>query len=153
MKIALFLDVDGVLNQYRISERIKRYKKHERKGFSEETDCFNPFQKKVLRLNKLIKKYKIDVIVFSAWTEKDLQSHLPFNLKGDASKWISDVNFYAKQYDKCLLIDDEISSILERGCKGEKIKFENNIIFYQPNSDFGLVLKDFKKIENILKGI
>ncbi len=114
---------------------------------------FCAFSQKSFAVSKIGKKYNLDVIVFSAWNIEKLQPYLPFELKGDTSKWISKVNFYAKQYDKCLLIDDEISAILEKGCKGEVIDFENNIQFYQPKWEYGLVKKDFLKLNKLLKGM
>lgn len=152
-KIALFLDVDGVLNQYRVSERLKRHKIYKKSGFDKKYDCFNPFRKKVLKLSKLIKKYNMDVYIFSAWTKEDLVQYLPFEIKGDTRKWISNVNKVSERYTNCLLIDDEISIILERGCKGEILNFNSNIKMYQPNWEFGLVKKDFKKIDKIMKGM
>jgi len=145
-KIALFLDVDGVLNQYRRSERIRRHR-------IDYDFCFAPFKKKVARLTKLVKKYNIDVYVFSAWTEENLQSHLPFKLSGDTLKWIKNVNKQAEEYEHSLLIDDEISPKMgkENGYGGEQVVLTENIITYKPHNNFGLVLKDFKKIDRILK--
>jgi predicted PilT family ATPase len=143
--IALFLDVDGVLNQYRVSERIRRFKI----GYDY---TFQPFKKKVLRLSKLVKKYNIDVYVFSAWTEDDLQKYLPFRLKGDTKKWISHMNEVSESYKHSIVIDDEISTIATHGCKGEDVRLNANIVKYQPHSSYGLVLKDFKNIDKILKG-
>jgi len=51
--IVLFLDVDGVLNQYDNHERMKRYKISEKDGFSKETDEFNPYQKKMIIIKDL----------------------------------------------------------------------------------------------------
>ena len=141
-KIVLFLDIDGVLNQYRICERIKRNK---RVGWS---NAFNPFPKKVKRLAKLIKKYNLDVYVFSAWTQNKLQQHLPFKLKGDTGKYAVRVEEIIKKYDKALLIDDELINNLYGH---ERKEIPENLNTYQPNYNFGLVLKDFKKIDNILK--
>jgi hypothetical protein len=151
--IVLFLDVDGVLNQYDRHERIRRHKLHKKADFSMETDSFNPFIKKVLRLTKLVKKYKIDVYVFSAWTAKNLQPHLPFKLTGDSNKWISTMNEISAEYKHAIVIDDEISVISDRGCKGEDIKIDSNIITFQPYYQFGLVKKDFVKLDYIFQNM
>jgi len=150
-KIVLFLDVDGVLNSYDIPIRIRRHKIHKKAGFSKETDEFNPFQKKVLRLAKLVKKYNIDVYVFSAWTDYNLQPHLPFKLKGDTGKYIDRMNKISKEYKHSILIDDEIISIGQRGVKGQDIRFEKNITLFQPKYDKGLVRKDFIKLDKIFQ--
>ncbi len=143
-EIALFLDVDGVLNQYNNHERMRRFKI----GYN----CtFEPFQKKVLRLAKLVKKYNLDVYVFSAWAIEDLQPHLPFQLKGDTRKWVKNVHEIATQYQYSLLIDDEVSCYCEIG-KDQK-QLDNSIHIYQPDYNYGLVLKDFKNIDRILKGL
>jgi len=152
-KIAIYLDVDGVLNQYDHHERIRRYKIHKKAKFSSKTDVFNPFQKKVLRLYKLIKKYNVDTYVFSAWTLKDLQLHVPFKLLGDTCKWANQVNEISKNYSFNLLIDDEVSSFINREEKDYekgRYKLNKNIITYQPHYNFGLVKKDFKNLERIL---
>ena len=140
--IALYLDVDGVLNQYRECERMRRFKI----GYEH---TFNPFQKKVLRLAKLVKKYDIDVYVFSAWSFDDLQPHLPFKLKGDTHKWACTVNEIAEGYKYNLLIDDEVSGFIHK--KGERYELDSKVDTYQNNYLFGLVLEDFKKIERILQ--
>ena len=147
--IVLFLDVDGVLNQYDNHERMKRYKISEKDGFSEETDEFNPYQKKVKRLAKLVKTFNIDVYVFSAWTEGNLQPHLPFKLKGDTGKWIKNVNKIAEDYKYSILIDDEISAILLNGTNCSEERLNENILTYQPYFNHGLVSKDFRKLEKI----
>jgi len=140
-KTALFLDVDGVLNQYRRCERIRRHK-------IDYDYTFRPFRKKVIRLAKLVKKYNLDVFVFSAWTIENLQPHLPFELKGDTRKWSERVLDIAKNYDTSILIDDELSS----GLFGhERTEIPKELIIYQPHYDFGLVLEDFKKIDKMLK--
>lgn len=142
-KIVLFLDVDGVLNQYDRQARIRRTRTH---GFHK---AFNPFDKKVLRLARLVKKYNIDVYVFSAWTQENLQEFLPFSLKGDTNKYAETVLTVMKEYDKCILIDDELSS----GLFGhERMVIPKGLITVQPNYDVGMVLQDFKKLEQILKG-
>lgn len=146
--IALFLDVDGVLNQYRRSERIRRHKIEKRNNFKDEYDTFKPFQKKVLRLAKLVKKHNIDVYVFSAWTIENLQPHLPFKLLGDTRKNGSDVNEIAKQYKHNILVDDEASVIFDNG---ERYNIDKSIKMYQPHYDYGLVLKDFKNIDKLIK--
>lgn len=140
--IALFLDVDGVLNQYRVSERIKRFKI----GYDY---TFQPFSKKVLRLAKLVNKYNLDVYLFSAWTIDDLQRYLPFKIKGDTRKWACNVNDISKEYKHSILIDDEVQGLFNN--VGERYDLDSTIITYQPNYNFGLVLKDFKNIERILK--
>ena len=142
--IALFLDVDGVLNQYRASERRRRFK-------ISYNYTFQPFHKKVLRLSKLVKKYNLDVYLFSAWTIEDLQIHLPFKIKGDTRKWACNVNDISKKYKHSILIDDEVSGFINK--TGERYDLDSAIITYQPNYNFGLVLKDFKNIERILKEI
>jgi len=147
---AIFLDVDGVLNQYRAHERIKRYKKYKRNNFKKEYNCFNPYPKKVTRLARLIKKYNIDVFVFSAWKLEKLQPHLPFKLKGDTNKLISNVNLISLNYDYSIVIDDEISVILKKGCKGQNIRINSYIHTYQPNGDYGLVKQDFAKLKNLI---
>ena len=143
-KIAMFLDVDGVLNQYRISERKRRMRTM---GYA---NTFEPFPKKIIKLAKLIKKYNIDVYVFSAWTIKDLQPHLPFILKGDTNKYAENVINIMKEYKYSILIDDELSS----GLFGhERTTIPQNLLTYQPNYNYGLIQKDFKKINNLLKGL
>jgi len=144
--IALFLDVDGVLNQYRRSECIRRHK-------IDYDFCFTPFKKKVMRLSKLVKKYNLDVYVFSAWTEENLQPHLPFKLCGDTGKWIENVNEASNKYKHSILVDDEISPKMgkENGYGGEQVNLKEDIVTYQPHYNFGLVLKDFKKLDKILK--
>ena len=148
--IALFLDVDGVLNQYRRCERIRRHKIEKRNNFKDEFDTFKPFQKKVKRLAKLVKKYDIDVYVFSAWTIENLQPHVPFELKGDTRKHGANVNEIAKLYKHNILIDDEASVIFD---KSERYNIDRRIAMYQPHYDYGLVLKDFKRLDYILKGL
>jgi hypothetical protein len=152
--IAIYLDVDGVLNQYDVHERLRRHKIHKRNKFSKETDTFNPFGKKVLRLYNLIKKYQIDVYVFSAWRLEDLQPHLPFKLMGDTRKWANQVNEISKNYTFNLLIDDEVSSFINRPENTQwelgRYKLNKNILTYQPNYNFGLVKKDFKTLKRIL---
>lgn len=153
MSKALFLDVDGVLNQYNIHERKRRYK-------IDKQSTFNPFRKKVLRLSKLIKKFNLDVYVFSAWTLEDVLPHFPKEVhkffKGDTKKWISRMNEISKQYRYSVVIDDELSSynskFLETGksLKDEEVQINSNIIQYQPYYEFGLVKEDFIKIKGIL---
>ena len=140
-KIVLFLDIDGVLNQYRNCERIRRC--HSKKiGWSK---CFDPYPKKVLRLARLIKKYNIDVFVFSAWTKSNLEKFLPFNLVGDTRKNISKLNDIAKSYGRSILIEDEVKGYLN---KGYPFEVDKVII---PHYNFGLVLKDFNILERYLK--
>lgn len=143
MKICLFLDIDGVMNQYRHSERIRRC--HSKKiGWSK---CFDPYPKKVQRLTKLIKKYNIDVFIFSAWTKNNLIPFFKFDIKGDTRKSIAELNDIAKNYDISILIEDEVL-----GYKHKGYTFEVSKIFI-PHYDFGLVKKDFNKIKNYLKDI
>ena len=140
-KIVLFLDIDGVLNQYRHCERVRRC--HLKKiGWSK---CFDPYPKKVIRLSRLVKKYNIDVFVFSAWTKSSLEKFLPFNLVGDTRKNISNLNYIAKSYERSILIEDEVRGYLNRG-----YTFEVDKVII-PQCDFGLVLKDFKILERYLK--
>jgi len=141
-KIVLFLDVDGVLNQYRRSERIRRHK-------IDYDFCFAPFKKKVKRLAKLVKRYDLDVHVFSAWREKDLQPHLPFKLCGDTLKWVENVHEVSKEYKHSILIDDEVTHYRKAGKDNEMLN--DNIITYQPHYLYGLVLKDFQKLDKIIK--
>jgi len=148
-KNVLFLDIDGVLNQYRICERIKRYKKHECDNYSDKTNEFNPYPKKVQRLAKLVKKYNLDVYVFSAWTKENLQPFLPFELKGDTGKYASSVQEISENYDVYLLIDDELNGVYGH----ERVKIPDTLLTYQPNWNFGLVLKDFQKIDKLLKKV
>lgn len=150
MKGVLFLDVDGVLNQYRHCERKKRYHRY-LKSDTITNDGFDPYPKKVMRLAKLVKKYNLDVYVFSAWTDENLQPHLPFKLSGDTGKWAKNVHEIAKDYDYSLLIDDEIHS--NRIIGKERMGLDDSIVSYQPNWWYGLVLKDFKKIDKILKDL
>ena len=147
--IVLFLDVDGVLNQYDNHERIRRHNIHKKNGFSAETEEFNPYPKKVKRLSKLVKKFNIDVYVFSAWTEENLQPYLPFKLKGDTGKWIENVNKIAGNYKFSILIDDEISAILLNGTNCSEERLNKNILTYQPYFNHGLVSKDFRELEKI----
>lgn len=143
MKICIFLDVDGVLNQYRISERIRR---NRTKGFNK---AFTPFPKKVQRLSKLINQYNIDVYLFSAWTEKKLSPHVPFTIKGDTRKDVNRVNEIAKEYMHSIIIDDEVSVFN----KEEYGILDSSIIQVQPHYNYGLVSKDFKKIKVLLREI
>ena len=143
MKTVLFLDVDGVLNQYNIPQRIRRKRTH---GFSK---MFDPFPKKVQRLSKLVKKYNIDVYVFSAWTIDNLRPFLPFTLSGDTRKYANDVEEIMKDYDKCILIDDEVSW----GIYGHERKpIPKDLEVINIDGDYGMVLEDFKKLERTLKG-
>lgn len=146
-KICLFLDIDGVLNQYRISERVRRYKKHTKNNFSNETNEFNPYPKKVQRLTKLVKKYNIDVYIFSSWSQEKLKNYLPFEIKGDTGKYATSVENIMKNYKHSLLIDDELNGNIYGH---ERVPIPDNLITHQPNWNFGLVLKDFQKIEKIL---
>jgi len=141
-KIALFLDVDGVLNQYMVSERKRRVKT---KGFF---NVFDPFPKKVIRLHKLIKRYDIDVYVFSAWTKEKLQHYLPFKLCGDTFKLGKFVNKVSEEYKHSVLIDDEASVIFD---EKERYNINEKVIKYQPNGDIGLVLNDFKKLDKLFR--
>lgn len=142
-RICLFLDIDGVMNQYRHCERIRRC--HSKKiGRSK---CFAPFPKKVQRLSKLIKKYNIDVYIFSAWTQKELEKFFPFNISGDTRKSVSEINRISKDYDVSILIEDEVIGYTNKG-----YVFEVSKIFI-PHYDFGLVKKDFNNIKNYLKGL
>lgn len=138
--IVLFLDVDGVLNQYDRHERIRRCKKVKYKS-----ECFNPFTKKVLRLSKLVKRYNIDVYVFSAWELVDLQEFLPFKLKGNTRKNIENVNNLSLQYKHSILIDDELSAYEDRY---GKIKVDKKL---QPYYEYGFCKKDYVILENYLK--
>lgn len=140
-KTVLFLEIDGVLNQYRNCERVRRC--HSKKiGRSKH---FDPYPKKVLRLSKLVRKYNIDVFVFSAWTKSRLEKFLPFDLVGDTRKNISKLNDIAKGYERSILIEDEVRGDLYKG-----YTFEVDKIIL-PHYKFGLVLKDFKVLERYLK--
>ena len=44
-KICLFLDIDGVMNQYRPCERTRRCRRED----ISRSGCFDPFPKKILR--------------------------------------------------------------------------------------------------------
>lgn len=143
MKICLFLDVDGVLNQYRISERIRRCQ-NSKIGRSK---CFNPYPKKVKRLSSIINKYNIDVYIFSAWRKEELEKLVHFKLLGDTRKSIEAVNSIAKSYDYSILIDDEYSALIKRYGTPEVDKF------FQPNYEFGLCKKDFRLLKLYLKGL
>jgi len=153
-KIAMFLDVDGVLNQYNINERKRRNKIYKKSNYDINKKVFAPFNKKILRLYKLIKKYDIEVYLFSAWTKEELEYYLPnkFKLyfKEDTYKYISNMNKIAMNYENSLLIDDEASSIKEKGLKGEKCNIYKNIMMYQPDGNYGLIKKDFRNLEKIL---
>lgn len=140
MSICIFLDVDGVLNQYRISERIRRNRTH---GFNK---AFTPFPKKVQRLSKLIEQYNIDVYLFSAWTEKKLKPHVPFTIKGDTNKNVERVNEIAKSYTHSIIIDDEVSVF-----RDEKYGIlDPAIIQIQPQYEYGLISEDFRRIKLLL---
>ena len=146
--IVLFLDVDGILNQYDISSRIRRKRT---KGYS---NIFNPFKKKVQRLSKLVKKYNMDVYLFSAWTEDKLKEFIHFELKGNTFKWAKNVNKIFKDYKHGIIIDDEISEIDNpKRIETDKDRYQKNkkIIRYQPLYNFGLVKDDFQKLNRILK--
>ena len=131
-RIALFLDIDGVLNQYDNHERRNRYRKYINSGCLKENDSLNPYPKKVQRLARLVKKYNLDVYLFSAWTEDDLQPFLPFKLVGDTNKWVKNVHEVSKDYDASLLIDDELPAYIGKG----KDKLNEDILTYQPNYNF-----------------
>jgi len=147
MNNALFLDVDGVLNQYDNAQRKQLYRKYVRSKFDPKFDVFNPYSKKVFRLSKLIKKYNFDVFLFSAWTIRDLQPFVPFEILSDTRKSSESVIEIMAEYDNALLIDDELSS----GLFGyERSQIPSNLITYQPNYKYGLVLRDFKKLEYVL---
>src|SRR5574344_1803919 len=92
-KICLFLDIDGVMNQYRRCERIRRCRSKK----IDWSKCFDPFPKKVQRLSKLIKEFNIDVYIFSAWTQKELEGFFPFKIAGDTCKNINIVNKISKE--------------------------------------------------------
>lgn len=140
-KIAMFLDVDGVLNQYSVHERLRR----NRLVFN---SAFTPYPKKIARLSKLVKKYNIDVYVFSAWSIEKLQPHIPFKLCGDTYKYAGNLMRISRSYDFSLVIDDELSS----GLFGkERMTIPYWIKQYQPNHLYGLVKDDFRKLELIIK--
>ena len=143
MKICLFLDVDGVLNQYRITERIRR---NRTKGFNR---SFDPFPKKVQRLTKLIQDYDIDVYLFSAWTEKKLSPFITFDIKGDTRKKINLVNEISKGYDHAIIIDDEVS-VFKKEPYGV---LDPDIKQFQPNYEYGLITEDFKRIKQHLSEV
>ena len=140
--IVLFLDVDGVLNQYDTHERIRRCKK-----LKYNSECMNPFTKKVLRLSKIVKQHNIDVYVFSAWSLDDLQKFLPFKLKGDTRKNIKNVNTISLQYKHSILIDDELLAYEAR--YGE-INVNKKL---QPHYEYGFCKKDAVILENHIKMI
>jgi hypothetical protein len=142
-KIALFLDIDGVLNQYNIDSRKYRYKKSY-------NHTFEPFKKKILKLAKLVKKYNIHVYIFSAWTQKELEEYLPFKIYGDTRKWAENVIEISKEYKHNLIIDDEIQ-YQKRIFGHERISLPENIILHKPYYDLGLINKDFRKLEHILE--
>lgn len=142
MKICLFLDIDGVLNQYRRCERIRRCN-NPKIGRSK---CFDPFPKKVKRLASIIKKYNIETYIFSAWRQEELEEFLPFNIYGDTRKSVKEVNEIAKNYDISILIDDEASAVITRYGPIEVSKI------FQPYYNLGLCKKDFSDIKNYLKG-
>lgn len=139
MKIAIILDIDGVLNQYRKSERIRRHKK------LEYLQIFAPYPKKVNRLNRLIKKYNIDIFLFSAWSKQEIEDCTSLSIKIDTRKSVDTVNTYTRGYSEIIFIEDEPKSYIEQGL------FYTKLI--QPNYEFGMVLKDFVRLENYLKEI
>jgi len=136
-KIAIYLDVDGVLNQYDSNQRIYRKKKHGWGGI------MDPFPKKVLRLNKLIKKYNIDVYLFSAWHTEELQPHVPFKIKGELYKLDKLFEIMKVDYDLNILIDDE----------ADHYNVPKDFKIIQPYYEYGLVKKDFRNLERIINGI
>lgn len=135
MKIALFLDIDGVLNQYRHSERIKRFENPKYK------DEFDPYPKKILRLYKVLKKYNIDVHLFSAWTKEDLDTIVPFEILTDTGKYTENVNKISLDYDLSILLDDEACCYT----------VNDNIIKLQPNYLFGFTLQTQKDLIKIIE--
>ena len=139
--IAIFLDIDGVLNQYNINERKRRTRT---KGFDR---AFDPFKKKVLRLAKLVKKYDIHIYIYSAWTQEDLEVFLPFKIYGDTYKQIERVNEISKNYDYNILIDDEITHIQDLGL------LKSRVILYGVNYQYGLIKDDFIRLNNIINTI
>ena len=144
-RVALFLDIDGVLNQYNIDSRKYRDKKS-----YEHT--FEPFKKKILKLTKLVKRYNIHVYIFSAWTLKELEEYLPFKIYGDTRKWAENVIEISKEYKHNLIIDDEIR-YQTRIFGHERIYLPENIILHKPYYELGLISKDFRKLEHILENL
>ena len=135
----IFLDVDGVLNQYNREERMRRVRT---KGFS---GAFNPFPKKVQRLHKIIIEFNIDVYLFSAWTTEKLSEFVRFNITEDTRKDVERINEISKQYKKAILIEDELLHFED--------KLDVGILTLQPNYDYGLVLSDFHKLKRLLEDI
>lgn len=135
-KIAIFLDVDGVLNQYRISERKRRLKT---KG---KNKIFDPFPKKIKRISKYVTKYNIDVHLFSAWSKEKLMNFLPFNIIEDTRKSEDKINEISRKYKLSIIIDDEISHYKN---------INANIIKIQPDYIFGFIKKDELILKKILK--
>jgi hypothetical protein len=144
-KIALFLDIDGVLNQYNIDSRKYKLKKHQDYNMK-------PYKKKILKLTKLIKRYNIHVYIFSAWRQKELEEYLPFKIYGDTRKWAENVIEISKEYKHNLIIDDEIQ-YKTRIFGHERIPLPENIILHKPYYEFGLINKDFRKLEHILENL
>ena len=131
---------------YRNDEIKRKYEKF-KKGLLDYNYILRPYPKKIERLNKIIQKYNLDVYIFSAWTQEELENIYPFKISGDTNKNTKKVIEILSNYDIAIMIDDEVSYY-----KNDFICIEEKISFLQPYYEEGMVLKDFKKLENIIKG-
>ena len=144
---AIFLDVDGVLNQYNHHERKRRHRIHKASGFKEELDTFNPAKKKIQKLASIVKRHSVDVYIFSAWSSERLQPFLPFTLKGDTIKRMTNVIDLMTQYKQNILIEDEYKTEL---FGKDRLPLPKGLTLMKVNGDFGMIKKDFVKLNNFL---
>jgi len=147
---AIFLDVDGVLNQYNHHERKRRHKIHKASGFKEELDTFNPSKKKILQLSALVKRYNVDVYTFSAWSSERLQPFIPFILKGDTIKRMTNVMELMSNYSKNILIEDEYKTEL---FGKDRLPLPKGLTLMKINGEFGMIKSDYSKLNRLLKGV
>ena len=147
---AIFLDIDGVLNQYNHHERKRRHNIHKASGFKEELDTFNPAKKKIQQLSAVVNRYNVDVYVFSAWSSERLQPFLPFTLKGDTIKRMTNVIDLMVKYKQNILIEDEYKTEL---FGKDRLPLPKGLTLMKINGDFGMVKKDYTKLNRLLKGV
>jgi len=146
-KSVIILDIDGVLNQYNHHERKRRHKIHKASGFKDSLDTFNPAKKKILKLSAIVKRYNVDVYVFNAWSLERLQLFLPFTLKGDTIKLMSNVIDIMVDYDRNILIEDEYKPEL---FGKDRLPLPKGLILMKINDDFGMAKKDYTKLDRLL---
>jgi hypothetical protein len=148
-KSAIYLDVDGVLNQYNYHERKKRHLVHKASGFKDEFDPFNPYLKKIQKLSSIVKRYDVDVYLFSAWSLEKLQPFIPFKLKGDTNKIMSNVIDIMPLYTQNILIEDEYKMEL---FGKDRLALPKGLSILKINGEVGMINKDFNKLRSKLEG-